>query len=191
MGIHVATDSRISGAILNRILIIDSDPNETSHLKGALCPSGYEIFCAKDGGQAHATFSMRKPDLVLVEALLEGDETGFEICERLKQQDSQVPIVIYSVIDSDRAFALGRRVGADDYLVKPMPHELLVERLRAVATRVWIANHDLDHSAGHDDGPRIEFSCECGAHLRMKRANRGKLVSCPKCGRPVLVPLHD
>ena len=126
-----------SQAVVHRILIVDDEDAVVESLSAILEGAGLDVVVARDGGQAHSAFTMRQPDFVLCDLKLAGNETGFEICERFKQANRRIPVVILTAIDLPRARRLAERVGADDYLTKPIDGDHLLARIREVADAVW------------------------------------------------------
>lgn len=175
-----------AGAVAHQILLVEDDQESATFLKDYLQRRGFRVAVAKDGGQAHSTFVMRKPDFVIVDLILPG-ESGFEICERMKQTDDSVPVLVLSVIDMPDARDLADRVGADGYLTKPVEPDQLIESIRAISERVW--------QQTHTDRPkqekRIRFTCRCGKRFKVSPMHRGKTLTCPECGEPLVVPRHD
>ena len=93
------------GAVAHRIMVVEDDVKSAEFIKEMLEERGYSVAIAKDGGQAQTTFVMRKPDFVILDVILPG-ESGFEICERMKQIDENIPVMFLSVIElARRAFA--------------------------------------------------------------------------------------
>jgi two-component system, OmpR family, response regulator len=170
-------------AIANFILLVEDDEEEAAFLKDFLEKRKYRVTIAKDGGQAQATFVMRKPDFVILDLILPG-ESGFEVCVRMKQANSTIPILMLTAIDLPEARALADRVGADGYLTKPFDPDELIQRIQQVAVRTWEKAHD-DQAK---DDKRIRFSCRCGKRFKVSPQHRGKMISCPECGEPVTVP---
>ncbi|MBI3865144.1 MAG: response regulator [Planctomycetia bacterium] len=182
-------DPRLAPAIVHRILVVEDDPDEAVFLKTLLEREKYEVTIAKDGGQAHSMFVMRKPDLVILDLILPGSETGWEVCERLKTLEKYMPIVILSAIELEDSRNLAVRVGADAYITKPFdPDELLV-RIKQTAQEVWLRSRAED-STGDEIKP-VRFSCRCGKRFKVAHQHRGKTLTCPNCGEPVLVPRHE
>lgn len=172
-------------AIANQILLVDDEKDTTAFLKELLESKGYRVIVAKDGGQAHSAFAMHKPDLVILDLILPG-ESGFEICERMKQMESGVPILVLSAIELPDAKSLAKRVGADGYLTKPFdPNELLEEIVR-VAESVW----EKTHVKRDEPADRIRFKCVCGKKFKVSAEHGGKSMTCPDCGEPLTVPAH-
>ncbi len=176
----------LTDVVVNRVLLIEGDTETAQSMKTLLESQKFTVLTAKDGGQAQSIFVMRKPDFVILELILPG-ESGFEICERFKQADKTVPVLIVSEIASDDAKRLANRVGADGYLVKPVEPELLLSKIREIAENSWWELH----SDRPREDRRVRFSCSCGKRFRVSPVHRGKQLTCPECGEPTMVPVHD
>jgi DNA-binding response OmpR family regulator len=168
---------------VNLVLLVEDDVDSANVSKLILQRHGMSVKIAKDGGQAQASFVMQKPDFVILDLILPG-ESGFEICERLKHTDDNIPILIFTAIDSDESRALATRVGADGYLTKPADPECLVSTIHRIAQAVW-ARVRLGEGKESD---RIRFTCICGKRFRVSTAHRGRSMTCPQCGEPLTVP---
>jgi DNA-binding response OmpR family regulator len=112
-------------------------------------------------------------------------ESGFEICERLKHTDETVPVLIVSAITLDDARDLANRCGADGYLTKPVDPDHFLQTVREIAERVWQRHHLEERSA---EPERVRFTCLCGKKFKVSAAHRGKSLTCPNCGEPLVVP---
>jgi two-component system, OmpR family, response regulator len=168
---------------INLVLIVEDDVDEAEVLKAILERQGMKVRVAKEGGQAQATFVMQKPDFVILDLILPG-ESGFEICERLKNTDDTVPVMIVSAIDRPDARDLAERVGADGYLPKPYDPQHLLGKMQEVAKRVWTRTH----LEAEPDPTRVRFNCSCGKKFKVSAAHKGKSMTCPQCGEPLIVP---
>jgi len=175
-----------AGAIATRILIVEDDPEQAAELKNLLQENGFQVQTAKDGGQAQSSFQMYKPDFVILDLILPG-QSGFEICERMKQWNDAVPVLVLTEITLDDARCLAKRVGADGYLTKPYNSAFLLSHIHEIAQEVWERTH-LGTSAGDN---RIRFRCRCGKKFKLSQRHRGRAMTCPDCGDPLVVPFHD
>ncbi len=176
-------------AIVSRVLIVEDDSDEITFLKAFLERNLMFVDVARDAGQARAAFHMHPPDFVLCDGMLPGGVTGFELCERMKQENFNVPIIMLTAIDMDDARDLAKRVGVDDYLTKPYDPEELLVRMRDVAEAVWKRKH---HGNSEADEAKISFTCpDCQKKLRVKGGHRGRTLNCPRCGQPVSIPFHS
>ncbi len=188
MSTNADADPRHAPAIVHRILVVDDEADTAAFLKSLLEKQGYEVTVAKDGGQAHSMFVMKKPDLVILDMMLPG-ETGFEVCERLKTLERRLPVVALTAIDMEDARNLARRVGVDAYLTKPFDPDELLQQIKQTAQEVWLKSRaEIDE---RDQIKPVRFACRCGKRFKVAQQHRGKTLTCPNCGEPVLVPRHD
>lgn len=189
MSIDADSDPRMAPAIVHRILVIEDDPDTAAFLKTLLEREKYEVTIAKDGGQAHSSFTMRKPDFVILDLILPGSETGWEVCERLKTAERFMPVLILTAIELDDSRNLAARVGADAYMTKPFDPDELLMQIKQTAQEVWLRSRAEGPSSG--EVVPVRFACRCGKRFKVANQHRGKTLTCPNCGEPVLVPRHD
>lgn len=166
------------------VLVVEDDPADAAAVREMLEAVRIDVRVVKDGGQAQATFTMHKPDFVILDLMLPG-ESGFEICDRLKHADDSVPVLVLTAIDLDDSRELARRVGADGYLCKPVVPEDLLAEIRRIAEVVWERTHLKQPPAEFE---RIRFVCICGKKFKVSPQHRGKSLTCPQCGEPLIVP---
>ena len=116
------------------ILVIDDDPGVVRFLKNALEPEGYVVLTAINGLQGLAIARQDEPDVVILDVMLPGID-GYEVCQRLKEDSitRYIPVMMLSVKDKRADREVGERVGANEYLPKPVN---LVDLLSAVETLV-------------------------------------------------------
>jgi two-component system, OmpR family, response regulator len=114
--------------------IIESNPHLRSLLSWHLQQAGYEVFSSGDLGQAREAFYQRQPAIVLFSSDSSGNE-GFEFCRWLRQQHSNLLILMLSARDSEADVVAGLKSGADDYLKKPFGMQELMARVEALSRR--------------------------------------------------------
>lgn len=111
-----------------RILIVE-DQAEIRHLiQITLSMSDYEVHEAETGPQGLAKARELKPDLVLLDVMMPGGMTGFEVCQAIKADPSLsgVMVMMLTALGAVSDIDLARDSGADAYWVKPFsPGELL------------------------------------------------------------------
>lgn len=138
------------GATPKKILCIEDDSETAALIMEDLHERGYVVTVALDGDAGFAAILRNPPDLVLCDINMRG-LTGFELLERLTAlapQFESVPFVFLTAM-ADREMELkGRRLGADDYVTKPIDFEMLATiieaRLSHVARNdVWSRKVDL------------------------------------------------
>lgn len=178
----------MTSSIVNHILVVEDEQDTAFFLKTLLEEHRYHVSLAKDGGQAHSSFIMHKPDFVILDLIMP-QESGFEICEHMKQKESGVPILILTAIDLPESRQLATRVGADGYLLKPFDPDELLTLIQEIANRVWEQQHLADHQKKFEE--RVQFFCGCGKKLKVREKHRGRALTCPDCYESLIVPLHD
>ena len=112
-----------------RILVVDDEANAVNLVGAILRREGYDVTSATDGDAGLRRFQEYAPDLVLLDVTLP-KLSGFDVLARIRES-SAVPIVMLSALHEERDKARCRRLGADDYLVKPFGIDELVGRVRA------------------------------------------------------------
>jgi len=116
-----------------RVLVVD-DERVNLELVGAVLSSiDFEVFKASSGEEALSLLGKTDVDLVLLDIVLPGID-GYEVCRRLKQQESTrlIPVILLTGLDDLTARILGIEAGADDFLVKPPNHMELIARTRSL-----------------------------------------------------------
>ena len=112
---------------MSKILCIEDDSQTASLLCEALSDLGYQAVMARDGEEGLAAIQSDKPDLVVCDVRMP-KMNGFEVLERLAAMGpahAGIPFVFLTALsDRDNELA-GRRLGADDYLTKPVDFEML------------------------------------------------------------------
>jgi len=97
-------------------------------LSRVLRAEGYEVERASTGAEAMSMLSRLRPDLVILDVVLQG-ENGFEILASIRRT-SDVPVIMVTGKDAESDRVLGLRLGADDYVAKPFSAQEVVARLR-------------------------------------------------------------
>jgi two-component system, OmpR family, KDP operon response regulator KdpE len=122
---------------VNRILIVDDEPQILRALRINLRARAYEVYTAATAAEALAVAAAHPPDMVILDLGLP-DMDGVQVIEGLRGWTSAPIIVLSGRADSsDKVEALD--AGADDYVTKPFGVEELLARMRAAARRVGTA----------------------------------------------------
>lgn len=136
----LAPNSRLTchGSIGAIVLVVEPDLTTREAIATALEREGYRVIQANDGGIALELLLNRSDDaaihLLILEAVLPRIN-GLELCQLLRRQGSNLPILMISSKASETDRVLGLEIGADDYLVKPFGLRELVARCRALLRR--------------------------------------------------------
>lgn len=117
----------------NTILVVEDNPQAAKLLSLSLSRAGYEVLLAANGNTALELANRCHPKAITLDILLP-DRDGWEVLAELKAspRTRDIPVVIVSVLDQQ---TLGFRLGAADYLVKPVERDALLHALKRCAAR--------------------------------------------------------
>lgn len=116
-----------------KILIIEDEKAIQKILSEPLTFAGYNVTTASDGLEGIRTFRERDFDLVLLDILLPKID-GYTVCEMIRQE-SQIPIVLLTALDTEDDQIKGFDKLADDYITKPFSIKLVLKRVEALLRR--------------------------------------------------------
>ena len=122
--------------MVQRILVVDDDPELVRLLRAYLEQAGYSVLVAYDGEKAVHLMRRERPDLVLLDLMLPGRD-GWDVT-RLVRGDAglaSTPIIMLTARVEDHDKIVGLELGADDYVAKPFNPREVVARVRAVLRR--------------------------------------------------------
>ena len=116
---------------MQKILIVDDQPEIRELVKITLQNENYAIIEASDGREAVDKIKKEKPNLVLLDIMLPEDIDGFEVCSQIKNDNNlkNIFIVMLSSHGSKEDIKKGKSVGADDYFIKPFSPLQLIEKV--------------------------------------------------------------
>lgn len=115
------------------ILCIEDEAQLRRDIRDELIEAGYQVIEAGDGREALAILENQPPDLVLCDISMPGLD-GYGVLEALRrneQEHAEIPFLFLSALGDPRHIVDGKRLGADDYLVKPIDYDLLLATIEA------------------------------------------------------------
>ena len=119
---------------MERVLIVDDNPDIREVLGTYAAKEGFEPITAKDGLEALDLFRKTSPAVILLDVMMPGMD-GYRVCERIRSE-SDVPIILITAKGEDYERVMGLDIGADDYIVKPFNANEVMARVRAVLRRM-------------------------------------------------------
>ena len=122
--------------ISKKILIVEDDPSFSRAINHIVEKEGYDVSTASNGMTGLRMATEDKPDLLILDVMLPGID-GFEICSRLRNepQTAKLPIMMLSAKGQESDKTTGLKVGADEYLTKPVDRELLLEKITTLLAK--------------------------------------------------------
>lgn len=123
---NVVTWYPLETTAVHKVLIVEDDHNINNLMKASI-GKGYAITQAFDGNEASRKVREVKPDLVLLDLMLQAGPNGLEICQEIKKDPAlkHAIVIIVSAADERRNRFQGIRYGADYYVKKPFDPKML------------------------------------------------------------------
>ena len=116
------------------IWVVDDDPELRQMVGTYLIDQGYDVRCLCDVKQLEARLEFQRPDLVVLDLMLPGDD-GLTALRRLRDAGDDLPVVMLTARGDGVDRIIGLEQGADDYLGKPFLPRELTARIEAVLRR--------------------------------------------------------
>ena len=117
------------------IYLVEDDSNLNSILTSYLKNEGWVVKSFENGKKAEEVIE-DNPDLWVLDIMLP-DLDGFELIEKIKKKDSDIPVIFISARDQDLDRITGLEKGSDDYLAKPFSPRELVIRIKKLFKRIY------------------------------------------------------
>jgi len=108
----------VSAVTTAEILIVEDDAVILDTLAYNLGRQGFGVQKATSGAEALKLARKLRPDLILLDVMLPG-ESGIRVCEKLREEDREVVIIMVTAKDAEEDKVQGFEAGADDYVTKP------------------------------------------------------------------------
>ena len=132
------------------ILILEDNETLALGLRTSLEIEGYTVECVTDGKAGLAWLERNNPDLIVLDLMLPG-LNGFEVLRRYRNRGGSAAVLILSARDQEVDKVQGFRIGADDYVVKPVGVLEFLARVEAIIRRLTPAVRE---PAGESSGAR-------------------------------------
>jgi len=115
----------------NTILVVDDTPTNLQVLFDLLSEQGYRVAIAKNGETALQRLETFQPNLILLDVMMPGID-GFETCQRFKANPNirDIPVIFMTALSDSLDKVKGLRLGAVDYITKPIQHEEVLARIQ-------------------------------------------------------------
>ena len=138
-----------------RLLIVEDETAIRTGLVDVFVFHGFDVDWAADGNSGLNKALSGRFDMILLDVMLPG-QNGFAICEAIRSQDREQPIIMLTARNTDDDIVQGLRLGADDYVAKPFSVAQLVLRVQAVLRR---AGFDEDNGDQLQLAPDVQLDC--------------------------------
>jgi putative two-component system response regulator len=125
--------SHSNHAVTGSILVADDQVSNRELLSELLTTQGFKVVTAADGAEALDQLNRVPMDLVLLDVMMP-QLSGFEVCEKIKANPDTylIPVILVTGLSDKENRIEGIRVGADDFLTRPVDRTELLARVRSL-----------------------------------------------------------
>lgn len=120
-----------------KVLVAEDDKDLNRLVCSCLRGQGHDVTTAFDGEEALTYLSESKFDLLLTDIMMPKTD-GFDLAQKAKLIDENMPIVFMTAKDDKPSQLLGYRLCIDDYIVKPFDVDVLIMKIGAILRRAKI-----------------------------------------------------
>ncbi|GAB3754978.1 response regulator transcription factor [Spirosoma pomorum] len=169
-----------------KVLLVEDEERLALFVQKGLEAESYRVDVAYDGYVGKQLFTHNEYDAVILDINLP-QINGIELCRQFKADNSSMPILMLTALDSLDDKMNGFNAGADDYLPKPFEFIELLARLRAITKRYNVNNQSVVRLADLElnlntkvvtrHGQRIDLTTKEHALLEYLMAHSGKIIS--------------
>ncbi len=117
-----------------RLLLIEDDPEIIRVVSRGLEAEGFSVEVVDNGDDGLWKATENHFDAIILDLLMPG-LSGYQVCQRLRETGSEVPVVVLTAKDGDLDQIDLLDLGADDFLTKPVSINVLAARIRAAVRR--------------------------------------------------------
>lgn len=117
-----------------RVLVVDDETNFADGLRRGLEAEGFSVDLAHNGVDGMWRAREVRYDAIILDVMMPG-MSGYTVCRTLRDEGNWTPILMLTAKDGSWDQADGLDLGADDYVIKPTEHVVLMARLRALIRR--------------------------------------------------------
>lgn len=118
---------------MNRVLVCDDERKIRETYYDYLTAKGFEVTLASNGREAVEKAEAECFDIIVLDVMMPV-MNGLEACRKIRSF-SETPILFLSALGEENDLLSGYRLGCDDYIVKPFPLSVLVQKLNAIIAR--------------------------------------------------------
>lgn len=119
-----------------KIAFVEDEEDLNSLIKTYLEHEGYEVASYLNGTDAIKDID-KNPDLWILDIMLPGDISGYDIIKKIREKNDVVPVIFTSARDEQLDKIIGLELGSDDYITKPYSPKELVLRVNNIIKRVY------------------------------------------------------
>lgn len=133
-----------------RICLVEDEENLNHLIKSYLERESYEVVAFYHGEEAMNYIGTETVHLWILDIMLGDTISGYDLIKKIRENNSDVPVIFTSARDQDLDKIIGLELGSDDYLTKPYSTKELVLRVNKLIKRVYTKASEKISYEGYD-----------------------------------------
>ncbi|MBC8551129.1 MAG: response regulator [Candidatus Brocadiales bacterium] len=118
---------------MSKIMVVDDEVKECELLERFLGRKGYDVITFYNGEKALEQIRYEKPDVILLDIKMAGMD-GIEVLRNIREFDKDVGVIMVTALNDEATGIAATRLGANDYITKPVDLEHLETSIRKIWT---------------------------------------------------------
>ncbi|RBQ31858.1 DNA-binding response regulator [Arcobacter sp. FW59] len=118
-----------------KVLIVEDEQKLANLIKSSIKELFFKISIAKDGEEGLKKFKSFKPDIIISDIMMP-KLTGLEMSQKIKEQNSSIPIIILSAYSQKEMLLKAIDLGISKYFIKPFDIESFIEYLKELSNKI-------------------------------------------------------
>ena len=121
----------------HKIMVVDDDVDFLMQMNMQLEASGYSVVTVETAAAAREMLNQKRPDLIIVDLMLEDPDAGFSLCYHIKKSDPDMPVIMVTAVSGETGLTFDAEtseerawIKADCVLAKPVRFEQLEGELK-------------------------------------------------------------
>lgn len=116
---------------MNKILIVDDEPNILLSLEFLFKKEGYQVLIARDGEEALSIIETELPELIILDIMMPKVD-GYQVCSHVKNYHPGTRVIFLTAKSKQKDMQKGLNLGADLYLTKPFSTKEIIAQVRSI-----------------------------------------------------------
>lgn len=149
-----------------KICLVEDEENLNNLIKTYLEKEGYEVINFYNGTDA-LNYVGNPSHLWILDIMLGDNISGYDIIKKIRETDSEVPVIFTSARDQDLDKIIGLELGSDDYITKPYSPKELVLRVGRILKRVYSRDTSKVHYETYEIDKDTRMVYENGVEINL------------------------
>lgn len=108
-----------------KLLVVDNEIDVCNFVKAFFEMRGFDVVTALNGDEALKVLDHVQPDLVILDVMMRTDQEGIQYLPQVKKKSPNSKVIMITGVDDKETIETAKKLGADDYVTKPLVLEYL------------------------------------------------------------------